>query len=677
MENFTIDNFWRNRLPLSKPSNYQDLQGWEIDVPALNTFVEAPLTHSDNFGNDDNPITSEVILVSAAGAVGKSTLARQIASLTGAVYLDLAQAEPVGGNTLSGGLVKSGTLSDWQAGTAALLVDGLDEARLKVTQEGFEAFLGDIAFLCKNRKIPTVLFGRTGAVQDAWIILSGRVAVTVLEIGYYPPQVALEFAKSQLLRATPNNQHIDICYKALSVLIDRLRQDTQIDGDRFAGYAPVLQAVADRVSREKNPSALISQVEKGEQPVTLQTVVDAILEREQQKLQTITFEDTNLPSVLYTPKEQLDRLIAQVYKKPPPPLPIMSSKDTQTYSSALSTWVPEHPFLDGNSGAASAVFEAVITGAALRNSATADSASKIELSKGASANPFLAEFYFGDNPQNSIPPEHIGVYYASLRARLSQGDSASLSVDGAEDGDDVEQLKCEVEISLVRFGEDNSREKRFESDQAGTIRLGSHIEDVEITAPFSKVEIIGTRESVLVAPVSIQCQTIKFSTERIIIEKSPSMKNSGVLLEAENADATSVINVPLVNDDVEFSVVWQGAEAYPWTNFRGSPTFVTDPRLDEALRRFRKFVISFRSHSKGSLKRYAAKLEHARMTKGTGRAVLNHMLKNKILSTNGSMYTLDPDALAEHADASYTSVMSRAFSKKTIAFVEDAITTAE
>ncbi len=208
MQTYTIDAFWRPRLQKAKSANLNELPGWHANVTAMPAFVEAPLSRSVNFGNGDEPDKSQVLLVSAPGAVGKSTLARQIASGTGAVYLDLAQAEPVGGNTLSGGLVKAGILSDWQADAAGLLIDGLDEARLKVTQEGFEAFLGDVVYISRDRSTPTVLFGRTGAIQDAWLVLSDKVPVTVLEIGYYTPDVALEFAKARLEAANPENPHL-------------------------------------------------------------------------------------------------------------------------------------------------------------------------------------------------------------------------------------------------------------------------------------------------------------------------------------------------------------------------------------------------------------------------------------------------------------------------------------
>ena len=132
---------------------------------------------------------SSIILVSAPGAVGKSTLARQIAFATRSLYVDLATADPVGANTLSGGLAKSGLYEAWQSGSLAMLIDGLDEARLRVTQEAFEAFLSDVVEISAGRAVPTVLLGRTGAVQDAWLFLTDQCGdgIAVLEIGYYEP----------------------------------------------------------------------------------------------------------------------------------------------------------------------------------------------------------------------------------------------------------------------------------------------------------------------------------------------------------------------------------------------------------------------------------------------------------------------------------------------------------
>jgi len=175
MSDFTMENFWRPRLPVTAAATQSLVPGWSFVNEGFATFKEAPLALSTELSSDDDPQSSPILLVSAPGAVGKSTLARQIAFVTGAVYVDLAKADPVGGNTMSGGLVKSGLYPNWQSQTTALLIDGLDEARLRVTQEAFEAFLADVVQLSAGRTLPTVLFGRTGAIQDAWLLSEGRV----------------------------------------------------------------------------------------------------------------------------------------------------------------------------------------------------------------------------------------------------------------------------------------------------------------------------------------------------------------------------------------------------------------------------------------------------------------------------------------------------------------------
>gem|GEM_PF-3383475 len=369
MSSFTINDFWRRRLTVSQFPSASLIRGWSVELQGLSTFLEAPLSLSGELGeDDDDPSCSEIILVSAPGAVGKSTLARQIAYSTGAVYVDLAAADPVGGNTLSGGLAKSGLYASWQNQTTAVLVDGLDEARLRVTQGAFNAFLDDVVQMARGRAVPTVLFGRTGAVQDTWLALDEYdIGMSVLEIGYYDLEASVEFAVKRLRQARPHSHHAEREREAIEVILRRLREQTESDGDRFAGYAPVLQAVADRVEEEGNAGAIIAQVERGAQPVTLRTVSSAIMLRERGKLAPLPFSDPKLHDVLYLPEEQLDRLVARRYGLPDPELPPMGASDAQVYSTALETWVADHPFLkSGTSEPSSAVFDALISTWALK-----------------------------------------------------------------------------------------------------------------------------------------------------------------------------------------------------------------------------------------------------------------------------------------------------------------------
>ena len=206
----------------------------------------------------------------------------------------------------------------------------------------------------------------------------------------------------------------------------------------------------------------------------------------------------------------------------------------------------------------SSVFDAMISTRALQNPASAESALRRELARGAAANPFLSEFY---GPQGELAepiflrPEHIGVVYASLRARLSIGDTASLLVEGPEKAEEEDEnaLRAEVEISLARRGEDRLRLLRFESDQTGPVRLGTHIEDIDITVPYGHVEIGPGSDAVLIAPVNIQCAKLTLTTDNVTVESRPDSEAAAVLLEAETLDGTQMVSVPVLRGNVSLA----------------------------------------------------------------------------------------------------------------------------
>jgi len=670
----TIEQFWKSRLALVRAASPVAVRGWITDSHSLKSFREAPLIINNDLSTSD-PAECSLILVSAPGAVGKSTLARQISAETGAILIDLALADPVGGNTTSGGLAKSGLYSQWDNNQTALLIDGLDEARLRVTQEAFEAFLNDLAEIVKNRQVPTVLFGRTGAIQDAWVQLCDcEVDLSVVEIGFYGREASIDFAIARLeenIGDVPN----DAQKRAIELLLDGLRAETGTDGDRFAGYAPVLQAVADRVMLEDNPASLVAQIEKGERPVTLQSVVDKIMDREHKKIENISLSDSSLIGELYLKREQLERLTARVYGLAPPPLRRMSPDDAQIYSNALDTWLPEHPFLNGASKASSAVFDAAISASALQSPEASKLAADIELSRGSAANPFLSEFYLNEDEseQRTLPPEHLGIIYASFRATLSIGDSASLEVEGNDEAEDEEALRANVEINVARPESSKVRQLSLQTEQVGTIRLGKYVEDVDINTKHATVEIGVGSEALLVSPINIQCDKLSLRSEKLIVEEGRAGAGGSVYLEANLFSGDQQINLPITRGKVEFAVSWPNASVHPWTNFSVEPTKIENPLVREALRRLRKFVTAFRSHSKGNLARYRDKLDHERMTKGTGKAVLEALKDDRIVVADGAMYYLDPNRLGQIAGGSFSDIASQHFSPETVEYISRAI----
>jgi hypothetical protein len=110
-----------------------------------------------------------VILVSAVGATGKTTLAQVLSHRTKLPLLDLAKHKPVGDNTLTGLLTSAFRVEDLSTvfdgirhGKFGVIIDGIDEGRSKTSEKAFEAFLDDVSRLCKDASTTSfVLLGRT------------------------------------------------------------------------------------------------------------------------------------------------------------------------------------------------------------------------------------------------------------------------------------------------------------------------------------------------------------------------------------------------------------------------------------------------------------------------------------------------------------------------------------
>ena len=251
---YTINDFWIPTLghaSASLPAGTLPA-GWATDINSLSTFVEAPLEMADEFGQQ---VPYPILLVSSPGAVGKSTLAREIAAQTGAVFVDLAQAEAVGSSTVSGGLAWADLFNGFRRGDVALMLDGLDEARMQVTEASFAAFLEDICKLARAEGKPITLFGRTAAAEEAWLHFAEMgFDPPVLEIQFHGRDSALDFVMRRIANSrTEQGENVeaaaDADRKAARHILDSLEQQAKVDGDRFVGYAPVLIAVSKRVTR--------------------------------------------------------------------------------------------------------------------------------------------------------------------------------------------------------------------------------------------------------------------------------------------------------------------------------------------------------------------------------------------------------------------------------------------
>lgn len=680
-------NFWEERFAGLKPiTSIKPLQGWSNDCIHDESYVSARLTLQDGF--DD---TSQLVwLIGAPGAVGKSTLAKEICAATGAIYLDLAQAATVAGNYMVGGLVYTGLLTAWTEGQAAVVIDALDEARLRVTQSGFEDFLSDVAAVARMGKFPVILLGRIGIIEEAWTILNEREGLEppIFDIELFETEEAERFVLARLIKlskavnlSTQTLEYPDLA-RALEVhrvvyedaihrVVGGLKELSAQDANRFVGYAPVLDAVAKVIAAQSNPTHIKDEMQRVLEGEVLIHLTDEILRRETTKLVAqVSSSLPDLPEGLYEPEEQLERIACRLFKLSPPPMPArLEQHQVAAYEQAVHNLLPQHPFLDGvGTGPSSAVFAACTVAAALRGR-RADlirSAEQYASIAQHTPNPFLFDFYREiTNGTPGIPTEHIGLIFESVLAKSKPGDCVRLSVEGTNEG------TLEVEIMIMRPGEQVTRVE-FTAPSTGTIRLGRRVSGISIDAEEVDVEL-GTGDQLeLIAPVSINAHLLQLSCLQMAVKVEPNVpEGETVTLEAAEVIADPRISVPVVRSGAQLQVAWPGSTSYPWTTFAAPEAYEEDSRTTDALRALRRITMAFRSHSKGRLARFKDKIEHMRMLKGeVGRALLSKLLDDGIVSLEGPMYYLNPDVLGSIVGASFLDIKLKRYSPRTREYVQ-------
>lgn len=674
---YTIADFWAERLGgLTRGSKALQVPGWSNSETTNPSFVEAKLTLREGFDDLNQPIW----FVAAPGAVGKSTLARQIAAVTSAVYLNLAEADTVAGNYLAGGLVKTGLYPQWQAEECAVLIDALDEARLRVTQSSFEDFLDDIVTMTANRKMPLVIFGRVGVIDDSWLILNEKgVSPAIFDINFFDADRASKFVLSALRRTseTPGFQALgqnllrhgavyeDVIRKSLAS-IDELAGD---EGARFSGYAPVLEAVAAVISRESNPAQFSIDGGASSQAALLESLTVKILDRESEKLRA---QLSDIPietrAKLYGREEQMSRLSHVLLGGPIPSMPnFLTADEAGAYATALEGFVGQHPYLDGTGRKASgAVFSAAVNAFALFSDENRIRVAAERYATDAShtPNPFLIDFYDAEirkKDLQEIPPEHVGFVYESARSRASSGDIVRLSIEA-----DVNAEHADMEITVENIAsETKSSSKRYKVSQAGTLKFGRQLSGVSIDAEPMSLSIgdggpaeIHAPTIVSVAALSLLCSDLAFSKSDI------TQTDNSIFIEAGDLSASTLNTIPTVRSDVTVGVRWPGSEQFPWTALSKEEE-QSFGELGGKLKLFRRLVMAFRSHSKGELARFKDKIEHARMTGGDfGERLRQRMLSDGILTLRGPMYVLHPDKLGEATGVSFQDIKMRSFGEK-------------
>ena len=638
---------------------------------------------------------SQVLIVAAPGAVGKSTLARALSSQRRSLIWDLAKAEEVGFGSLDAMLertmqpgLKSDFLEWMKEGMQFVIVDALDEGRLKVNENSFNRLIENIGRLAKRAKgICFVLLGRTQIAESVWLGLTDQdINASILTIEPFTREQANEY-----IHKRTESQQTGLFVECLDLIFQHLEAPMR-DGldsetvDEFLHYPPVLDVISVLLNKERNFMALKNflQDQVPETSVALlRDVMNHILLREQGEKVVPAFSTklsskdrehlSQIKDSLYTEVEQSQRLLASVLDVPVDCKPdVLPPQFEATYNTVVTEALTDHPFLRGTHRFANSVFESYLYASALRGDLGNDLADRVtDVLLGRSGLPttLLAEFYLDTDiadeaGSQKVRPDHVGLLYDSLLSSESSRRKVHLYIEGTDPDQpnvgDTDHADGEFELLYI----DRENEIEYEPQtipfslaltNSSTISFRRYIRDVHLTVPCTVELGTDVAEFKIGPSVYVYANRLRIGSEALVVEKAShkydDYVDSSVVLEALKFESPVLNGNPIVYTQ-DFSVSWPGDEQFPWRQYRRNQitSDFDDDLSHRAYLRFRRIATTFQSRGKGTLARAKVKIEHPRIMQGDlEKYLLDKLLDDGILyfGDGGKRYFWKPEQANE------------------------------
>lgn len=622
-----------------------------------------------------------IVLVSAVGASGKTTTARSLSFHSHLPILDLARHKPVGDNTLTGVLTSAYRIEDvaavldgLQSGAHGILIDGIDEGRSKTTEEGFEAFLDDLIERSRGAQATTiVVFGRSQVIQSAWCYLDDKRAdVGLVSIDPFNLEGAKRYIDAYVLRRNANQQ--ETYEAARDGVLDKLGNAFSRSNDddnaflSFIGYPPVLDAIATLLDKEQNyhtiSEALSGDLGDDLEVKLLLRIADFLMERDRTDKAHPNFirrivakadarTETQLLSSLYSADEQCARVLALAMNQRVTRRCVDDGALHEEYESAVEQWLPEHPFLSDNR-LRNSVFEAV---AMVRCALSGVSEyAKLALDYAAAHRPTYHVLYFMWQlaRQHEIDGRFFNLLIQSCSEFLASHCDIAIEINGDswEESDEAASRTAELELGVTfpRGSEERNFAFKGTVDSTGVMPIGPYLVNAAVTVPCS-IELVGARMIECVGPCHITARSVQLNTSDLVVRAAASSKRSGhdagLFMNVERVDGHAG-NISPKGATVEITCCEHGLDFPLARHVHRQPAPLRDPAMAGKFLRLRRIMLEFRSHGRGGLAKFRAKIEHERVLRNrTGRNVLNALLREGVLRVDPKFYYVDPELLSE------------------------------
>ena len=662
------------------PEPVDGLDGMESAPEGKASFVAPDI----NFVRDLEPGRTSVIIVRAPGALGKSTIARQVASVTGGLLWDLSSLA-VAANSFWGTLLRNvgpeavgSVLQAIDKGRLAVLIDAFDETQVR--SSGFDAFLSEIANLAEpeHASPPFTLFARNETA--AWMELffdEAGISVAIAEPDFFNQSQSYEFLDKYLDEFTdgesnkPHRTHIQPYEEARELLIRQICTAVSADPEdawsnerirMFLGYAPVLQAIGALLAETNNFESLSQQLRREQSSQgsisppsswnILTEIMNHLVERERNKLvenvkpgllSVARQEEWNDWDSLYCHDEQCTRSLQAALRFPDsyqnlkiPPR--MAGK----YLDNSRPFAQQHAFLasdsEGRTKLANLVFEEYLYAWALRvgdERLKAAVRRKLE-DRERLSQPLLGYFLIiGENEgwEGSLSTQDFPFLLSSIRAASTSSSNAYCVL--TADLDHENEVEC--------FLSWPSEEDTILSLTGQDLHFGTSASSLVMVAPGVRCTVGARGVTAVVGPdVHIECGVFQIESETLRVVRG--FDDVEILW----SDLVFAAGTPKLYVDGEgLFAVNQGAP-YPFESYASEWVRVEDSAsITPDFLTLRRIMLILRGHRKGDPAKNRTWMESKIAPPGPKREMLDGLVDRGIVRREHDLYVADLDEMAE------------------------------
>lgn len=672
-------------------------------IKESNRLYVQPIFSIQHLLNERTFDESTVILISAAGATGKTALTHQLSYDIKAPILDLSKHEPVASNSLTGLLIKCLELTDFTSymtrlkdGTSTMIIDAFDEALLKTTTDGFYSFIDDIINIAKDSTgTPFVLLGRTNVIELITLYMEEKgLNVVLLQIEPFTEEQARRFIDNHVnedYKTKHKQQYEEVRNYIICTIEGFFKNQSEINHKQFTqflGYAPVLLAISTLLRENANYQMLLTELKSSNKRNVdlIIEIIERILNREQfekigkqllpslLKGRDVSFIDKAHERV-YNIEEQCARILFKVLKRPYNS-PIMDDATFDTmYNQQIEDWLSEHPFLSNNK-IANIVFESYMISALINIPYYKDYV--LEYLDKIYTNAYTLFYIYNalSDKNRIIDKEFLKYLYNSLCALDKKGNSSSMELFSYENDVNSNAVKCE--LLFIKENTQKSLDYKYYMEFAPneSLSLGANISNMTIDAPIA-IEL-SHKKVEFIPPVYINCLGIKCSVEEILLTP-PIFDNSKIVFKCENFETILTTNGALTkikkhcnHSNNFFEIHSRNKLFFPFDSYHQETEFVEIPsNIKEQYSKMRRLILMFRSHSKGKLARFKDKIDNRIGNVPIGEKVLTALITSGVIYTEEHLYLIDNEKMASVLGVKYDDVRSCVINEKIEKFLRE------